>query len=105
MRKQAKVSQLEPSPAEAAARARALAEQALHAQAIGNTDEADRLLSEAQQLDPSAVAVVLNEHDATVAPDARDTPTANKDAERVRRLEPDTDPAAYPGGTGAPIGT
>jgi sporulation protein YlmC with PRC-barrel domain len=91
----------ERSAAELAGRARALAEQALHAQAAGNADDADRLLSEAQQLDPDAVAVVLNEHDAGVAPDARDTPTANQDAERIRRVEPDIDPTSYPGGTGS----
>jgi hypothetical protein len=90
----------ERSTAEIAGRARALAEQALHAQAAGNTDEADRLLSEAQQLDPDAVAIVLNEHDAAVAPDARDTSTANQDAERIQRVEPDIHPTSYPGGTG-----
>jgi hypothetical protein len=63
-------------------------------------DEADRLFAEAQRLDPEAVAVVLSEHDAAVPPDARDTPAANQDAERVRHVEPDIDdPAAYPGGT------
>jgi hypothetical protein len=36
-----------------------------------------------------------------VAPDARDTPAANQDAERVRHVEPHyDDPAAYPGSTG-----
>jgi len=86
----------EPSGAELAERARALAEQALHEQAAGNADEADRLLSEAQKLDPETVAMVLNAHDAAVAPDARDTPTANRDAERIRRVEPDVGPAAHP---------
>ena len=70
---------------EAARRARALAEDAMHAQARGDYPEAERLLSEAQELDPDAVAVVLGEHDAAVAPDARDTRTADRDAERVRR--------------------
>lgn len=88
------------SDAEFAGRARALAEQALHAQAEGNAEEADRLLSEAQQLDPDAVAIVLNEHDAAVAPDARDTPTAIQDAERIHHVEPDINPAAYPGSNG-----
>ena len=87
----------ERSRAELADRARALAEQALHAQAAGNTYEADRLFSEAQKLDPEAVAIVLDAHDAAVAPDARDTPTANQDAERIRRVEPDVGPAAHPG--------
>ena len=87
----------EPSGAELADRARALAEQALHAQAAGNAYEADRLFSEAQKLDPEAVAIVLDAHDAAVAPDARDTPTANQDAERIRRVAPDVDPPAHPG--------
>src|SRR5688572_15622309 len=54
---------------EAARRARALAEAAMHAQAAGDYPGAERLLAEAQQLDPEAVAVVLSEHDAAVAPD------------------------------------
>lgn len=83
-----------------ASEARRLAEQALHAQARGQDDEADRLFAEAQRLDPDAVAEVLNAHDAALAPDARDTPTADRDAERVRRVERDSDPAAYPGSTG-----
>jgi len=84
-----------------ARQARALAEQALHAQAEGNANEAERLFSEAQRLDPDAVAVVLNEHDAALAPpDARDSPTANHGAEKVWRVEDDPDPAAYPGSTG-----
>jgi uncharacterized protein HemY len=87
---------------EAARWARALAEQAMHAQAAGDYHEAERLLTEAQKLDPDAVAVVLSEHDAAVAPDARDTPTADRDAERVRRIDPEADPAAYPGSTGGP---
>jgi len=94
-----KMSDMGRAASESAQRARALAEQAMHAQAVGNLDEADRLLSEAQQLDPDAVAIVLNEHDAAVAPDARDTPAANLDAERIRRVEPEIDPAGYPGGT------
>jgi hypothetical protein len=84
-----------------AARARMLAEQALHAQAAGQVDEADRLFSEAQRLDPDVVAVVLSEHDAAVAPDARDTPAANHDAERVRHVAPRVaDPAARPDSAG-----
>ena len=95
------MSNEENAAAGAAAQARTLAEQALHAQAAGQVDEADRLFSEAQRLDPDAVAVVLSEHDAAVAPDARDTPAANQDAERVRHVEPRVDDqAAYPGSTG-----
>lgn len=65
--------------------ARALAEQALHAQARGRDDEADRLFAEAHAIDPSAVAEVLEEHDAAVPPDARDRATADRDAEHARR--------------------
>jgi hypothetical protein len=83
-----------------AAHARALAERGLHAQAAGDAEEADRLLSEAQRLDPDAVATVLNEHDAAVALDAGDTPTADRDAGRVRRHESDVAAAAYFGSTG-----
>ena len=81
-------------------RARALAEQAIHAQAAGESEEADRLFAEAQLLDPEAVAAMLDEHDAALAPDVRDRPTADRDAERVRRIEPGGNPAAYPGSTG-----
>ncbi|MBV9653698.1 MAG: hypothetical protein JOZ42_03945 [Acetobacteraceae bacterium] len=82
-----------------AERARALAERAIHAQAEGQADEADRLFAEAQALDPDAVAAVLDAHDAALPPDARDQPTADRDAERVRRSEPKADPRDYPGGT------
>jgi hypothetical protein len=34
-------------------------------------------------MDPEAVAVVLQEHDAARAADARDQPTADQDVERV----------------------
>ena len=82
--------------------ARALSEQALHAQARGQWDEADRLFTQAQAIDPDAVAEVLNEHDAALGPpDARDEPMADLDAERIRRHEADANPAAYPGSTGS----
>ena len=85
-----------------AAQARALAEQAIHAQAAGNDEEADRLFAEAQQLDPDAVALVLNAHDAALAPaDARDSRAAIQDTERVRRdYQADPEPGSYPGSTG-----
>ncbi len=79
-------------------RARALAEQAVHAQAAGRDAEADLLFAQAQQIDPDAVASVLAEHDAALAPDARDRPTADHDAERLARPAGDT--ASYPGSTG-----
>ena len=82
-------------------RARALAEQAMHAQAAGRDAEADRLFAQAQQIDPDAVAAVLEEHDAALAPDARDQPTADQDAERLTRpAGPAGDAGSYPGSTG-----
>jgi hypothetical protein len=66
-----------------AAEARRLAEQGLHEQAIGHNAEADRLLTEAQAMDPDVTATVLQEHDAARPPDARDQPTADQDVERV----------------------
>jgi len=68
---------------QARAQARALAEQALHAQAEGRDDEADHLFAEAQRIDPDEVADVLAEHDAARPPDARDQPAADRDAERI----------------------
>lgn len=67
------------------ARARRLAEQALHEQAADHPELADRLGAEALQLDPAAVAEVLAEHDAAHEPDARDRRTADHDVERIVR--------------------
>ena len=67
----------------ASAEARRLAERGLHEQAVGNIGEADRLLAQAQELDPDAVAVVLREHDAGRTPDARLQDLADQDVERV----------------------
>src|SRR4051794_41957347 len=66
-----------------AVEARRLAEQGLHEQAMGHIAAADLLLTQAQELDPEAVAIVLQEHDAARAAHARDQPTADPDAERV----------------------
>ena len=68
---------------ETASEARRLAERGLHEQAVGNIGEADRLLAQAQELDPDAVADVLREHDAGRAPDARLQDLADQDVERV----------------------
>ena len=68
---------------ETASEARRLAERGLHEQAAGNIGEADRLLAQAQELDPDAVADVLREHDAGRAPDARLQDLADQDVERV----------------------
>jgi len=74
---------------EGAAEARSLAERALHEQAAGRLDEADRLLAQAQELDPDAVAEVLLEHDAARAPDARLQHLADQDVEKVLpRIKP-----------------
>lgn len=74
---------------DSAAQARKLAEQGLHEQAIGHNEEADRLLIQAQEIDPEAVAEVLREHDAARAPDARLQSTADQDVERVLpRIKP-----------------
>jgi hypothetical protein len=74
-----------------------LAEQALHEQATGHPEAADRLGAEALRLDPVAVAEVLAEHDAAHEPDARDRRTADHEVERiVRPLER---------GSQAPLGT
>ena len=54
--------------------ARALADQALRAQAAGNDDEADRLFAEADRIDPQEVAAVLAEHEAAPTADAADPP-------------------------------
>ena len=71
------------APSERAAEARRLAERGLHEQAVGNSAEADRLLAQAQEIDPDAVADVLREHDAARAPDARLQDLADQDVERV----------------------
>ena len=68
---------------EKAAEARRLAERGLHEQAVGNNEEADRLLAQGQEIDPNAVADVLREHDAGRAPDARLQVLADQDVERV----------------------
>jgi C4-dicarboxylate-specific signal transduction histidine kinase len=66
-----------------AAEARRLAEEGLHEQATGNLEEAERLLTQAQDIDTDAVAEVLREHDAGRAPDARLQDVADQDVERV----------------------
>ena len=81
----------ETAGSEKAVAARRLAEQGLHEQAAGHLDEADRLLSQAQDMDPDAVADVLREHDAGRVPDARLQDLANQDVERVL---PRTKPAS-----------
>ena len=60
-------------------KARQLAEDALRAQAVGDTAAADRLFTDGQRIDPEAVAEVLAEHDAAHEPDARDQRTFDRD--------------------------
>jgi hypothetical protein len=88
--------------ADAYARARELAEQALHEPAIGHLEVADRLGAEALRLDPAAVADILAEHDAAHEPDARDRRTADHDAERIVR--PVAREGQAPPGAGTPPG-
>jgi hypothetical protein len=81
--------------------ARALAEQALHAQAKQRTEEADRLFAEALSLDPAAVAEILQAHDAVHEPDARDRRAADHAVDDVIRRDGDGtaeffDPAMLP---------
>jgi len=71
------------SDAAPAEQARVLAERGLHEQAEGNIAEADRLLAQAQEMDPDMVAQVLREHDAARAPDARLQDLADQDVEKV----------------------
>jgi hypothetical protein len=72
-----------------AVEARRLAERGLHEQAAGHLEEADRLLCQAQDIDPDAVAEVLREHDAGRAPDARLQDLADQDVENVLpRIKP-----------------
>jgi hypothetical protein len=74
---------------EKALEARRLAERGLHEQSVGNSDQADRLLAQAQEIDPDAVAEVLREHDAGRAPDARLQDLADQDVDKVLpRIKP-----------------
>lgn len=67
-----------PQP-DTASEARALAMQALEAQAAGRDDAADALFARAQGIDPDAVAEVLREYDAAHEPDSRDQRTFDSD--------------------------
>ncbi len=74
--------------------ARLLAEQALRAQAEGDEEKAERLLTEAERADPDAAIAVLQEH----ASDANDAATgadaAPQDDEEIaamsRTIEPNS---------------
>ncbi len=53
--------------------ARALTEQALHAEATGDQEKAEQLFAEAEKLDPEEVAAVLQEQSASPARQASAT--------------------------------
>ena len=65
------------------AQARSLAEKAIREQAAGNQEEADRLFSEAERTDPSAVEAVLRETGGFGAPD--DAPGNDAEIARMSR--------------------
>ena len=73
----------ESAAASGPAAARKLAEAGLHAQAEGRMDEADKLLTQAQAIDPDAVAEVLRQYDAGRAPDARLQVQTDQDVEKA----------------------
>ena len=82
--------------------ARALAEQALAAQARGDEDEADRLFAEADRADPDAVIAVLQERGGTQP--SRGTDTAPQDDDEIaamsRTVEPGSDAPSRAGVSG-----
>ncbi len=51
-------------PADRRPQARALVEKALRAERDGDQDEADRLIAEAERIDPDETIAVLQEHQA-----------------------------------------
>jgi hypothetical protein len=65
------------------AQARFLTEKALREEAAGNQEEADRLFSEAERTDPSAVEAVLRETGGHGAPE--DAPGNDEEIARVSR--------------------
>lgn len=59
--------------------ARRMAEDALRLQAAGDTEQAERLLNQAQHTDADAVMAVLQERDTAFAGDALDNRTSDRD--------------------------
>ena len=83
------------------AAARQLAEQALRAQAVGDEEEAERLLADAERADPQAVAAVLEEHRDDPAPAAAEAPQDDAElAAESRTVEPGADAPSRAGVSG-----
>ncbi len=86
--------------------ARALAEQAMAAQARGDEDEADRLFAEADKADPDAVIAVLQERGG--ARSQRQTDMVPQDDDEIaamsRTVEPGSDAPSRAGVTGSGSG-
>jgi len=86
--------------------ARALAEQAMAAQARGDGDEADRLFAEADKADPDAVIAVLQERGGARA--RRRTDLASQDDDEIaamsRTVEPGSDAPSRAGVSGSGSG-
>jgi hypothetical protein len=86
--------------------ARALAEQAVAAQARGDEDEADRLFAEADKADPDAVIAVLQERGGDRA--GRRTDMAPQDDDEIaamsRTVEPGSDTPSRAGVSGSGSG-
>ena len=82
--------------------ARALAEQALAAQARGDEDEADRLFAEADKVDPDAVIAVLQERGGPRSRSGTDMAPQNDDeiAAMSRTVEPGSDAPSRAGVSG-----
>ena len=82
--------------------ARALAEQALAAQARGDEDEADRLFAEADKVDPDAVVAVLQERAGARSRRPMDMAPQNDDeiAAMSRTVEPGSDAPSRAGVSG-----
>lgn len=82
--------------------ARALAEQALAAQARGDEDEADRLFAEADKADPDAVIAVLQERGGARPQNRTDMALQDDDeiAAMSRTVEPGSDAPSRAGVSG-----
>ena len=81
--------------------ARALAEQAVAAQARGDEDEADRLFAEADKADPDAVIAVLQERSGSRVRGADPAPQDDEEiAAMSRTVEPGSDAPSRAGVSG-----
>jgi hypothetical protein len=83
--------------------ARRLAEKAIKEEAAGHQEEADRLFSEAERADPTAVEAALLETDGFGAPE--DAPGDDAEIARIsREIEPGKDAPDRAGITGSGSG-